>query len=57
MHKEMFGMLNFGFVAKEICHDIKAGIVTEEQGTEALFKLLLTFCGAKEKESKRKYSN
>ena len=44
MNQKMFGMLNFGFVAKEICHDIKAGIVTEEQGT-------------KEKESKRKCSN
>lgn len=54
MHKEMFGMLNCRFVAKEICNDIRTGIVTEEQGKEALFNLLLTACGAKEKESKRK---
>lgn len=54
MHKEMFGMLNCRFVAKEICHDIRVGIVTEEQGKEALFRLLLSACGAKEKESKRK---
>ena len=38
------------FVAKEIINDIKTGHVTEEQGKEALFKLLLMGCNAKVKE-------
>ena len=37
------------FVAREICNDIKCNRVTEDQGKEALFKLLLSACGAKEK--------
>ena len=41
---------NPGFVAKEIIHSMKTGMVTEEQGKEALFKLLLLACGVKEKK-------
>ena len=56
MHKEMsiMRMRDCGFIAREMCNDIKVGIVTEEQGKEALFNLLLTACGAKEKECKKK---
>ena len=45
MHK-----LDCRFVARAICEDIKLGRVTKEQGKEALFRLLLSACGAKEKE-------
>lgn len=49
MHKEMGIIHNPGFIAREICNDIKSGIVTKEQGKEALFNLLLMACGAKQK--------
>ena len=41
---------NPGFVAKEIINSMKTGMVTEEQGKEALFRLLLAACNAKVKE-------
>lgn len=41
------------FVARAICEDIKLGRVTKEQGKEALFRLLLSACGAKEKEQRK----
>ena len=41
------------FVARAICEDIEHGIVTKEKGKEALFRLLLTACGAKEKEQRK----
>lgn len=53
MHKEIGIIHNPGFVAKEICNDIKSGIVTEEQGKEALFNLLLMACGARVKEKRK----
>ena len=54
--KEMHGYFgkirNCRFVAREICDDIKRNRVTEDQGKEALFMLLLTACGAKAKNRK-----
>lgn len=54
MHGQMHTVHDCRFVAREICNDIKHGIVTEKQGKEALFRLLLLACGAREKECKRK---
>lgn len=53
MHKKMGIIHNPGFVAKEICNDIKSSIVTEGQGREALFNLLLMTCGARVKEKRK----
>lgn len=54
MHKEMHMIRDCRFVAREIINSIKCGQVIEEQGKEALFRLLLSACGAKEKEVKGK---
>lgn len=56
MHDEMHTILNCRFVARAICDDINRNRVTEDQGKEALFRLLLTACGAKEK-TKRSNAN
>ena len=53
MFRKMSVIRNPGFVAKEICNDIKSGIVTKEQGKEALFNLLLMACGARVKEKRK----
>jgi hypothetical protein len=53
MNQEMHMIRDCRFVAREICNDIKHGVCTEEQGKEALFRLLLTACGAKVKEPRK----
>lgn len=50
MNQEMHMIRDCRFVAREICNDIKHGVCTEEQGKEALLRLLLLFCGATVKE-------
>lgn len=51
MHQTDIHIIRYpGFVAKEIINSMKTGMVTEEQGKEALFKLLLSACGAREKK-------
>lgn len=50
MIRKQYIINDLRFVAKEIINDIKTGYVTEEQGKEALFHLLLDGCGAKIKE-------
>ena len=52
MHGYFGKIRNCRFVAREICDDIKRNRVTEDQGKEALFMLLLTACGAKAKNRK-----
>lgn len=52
MHGTMSKIHDCRFVAREIINSIKYRQVTEEQGKEALFRLLLMACGAKEKERK-----
>lgn len=46
---EMHIIRDAGHCAKEICNSMRTGQVTDEQGKEALFRLLLAACGAKEK--------
>ena len=51
MHQELrrFEFKNLRHCAKEICNSMRTGQVTDEQGKEALFRLLLAACGAKQK--------
>ena len=50
MHQEIRFITNPGLWAKEIINSMRTGMIADEQGKEALFRLLLLSCGAKAKE-------